>query len=165
MLSISWKDNLKYNWDNPWEFTLRMIWNIIGTIRGYCLEDNLKYNWDNLRVFALRIIWNIIGTICGYLPWGWFEFWLRESMDICLEDVRDGNEVSGSVEHHSTMRKVWRVLNLRRCEVKTKWKKAGLQPGLLLEEGRKKRQDPKQQAGTGSPLHVWRKEWAVDGRV
>ena len=33
--------------------------------------------------------------------------------EVCLEDVRDGDEVSGSVKHHASVGEVWRVLNLR----------------------------------------------------
>ena len=42
--------------------------------------------------------------------------------EVCLEDVWDGDEVSGGVKHHASVRKVWRVLNLRErlsrlCEI------------------------------------------------
>ena len=33
--------------------------------------------------------------------------------EVCLEDVGDGDEVSGGVKHHASVREVWRVLNLR----------------------------------------------------
>ena len=33
--------------------------------------------------------------------------------EVCLEDVWDGDEVSGGVKHHASVREVWRVLNLR----------------------------------------------------
>ena len=42
--------------------------------------------------------------------------------EVCLEDVQDGDKVSGGVKHHASVRKVWRVLNLRErhsrlCEI------------------------------------------------
>ena len=33
--------------------------------------------------------------------------------EVCLEDVGDGDEVSGGVKHHASVGEVWRVLNLR----------------------------------------------------
>ena len=98
-----------------------------------------------------------------------------------LEDIRDGNEVSGSVKHHSSVGKMWRVLDLKEAH---KWffatwtwidlqiilppghelkiiKGIIFQPGLLLEGWMRKTRDPKRQVGTESQLRVWIKGMMV----
>ena len=76
--------------------------------------------------------------------------------EVCLEDVWDGDEVSGGVKHHASVGEVWRVLNLREKGIRdcVRYSRHS-QPGLLLQGETRSTRDPRLQFETEFPLRAW----------